>query len=91
MANAVATPYRDMQLSDRSPDASIAAMFAYLEQSVSAQPPLPSLPPLVPAGRIGTQNLPPVRNLLKQPEDWTKTKQDSSVKVNKSIAGKVRS
>lgn len=63
MANAVTT-YRDNAVSDRNVDANIAAMLAYLETSAS-QP----LPPLALARRTGSQNLPPVRNLLHQPEE----------------------
>jgi hypothetical protein len=63
MANAV-TAYRDNAAADRNVDANIAAMLAYLETS-AAQP----LPPLALARRTGSQNLPPVRNLLPQPED----------------------
>lgn len=63
MANAV-TAYRDNAASDRNVDANIAAMLAYLETS-APQP----LPPLALARRTGSQNLPPVRNLLPQPEE----------------------
>ena len=94
MANAV-TVYRDMSLSDRTAEPSIAAMLAYLEESAQPQPPpppLPPLPPLAPARRVGTQNLPPVRNLLTQPEDWTQPKQDqpNKSKQNNVVQRKVR-
>ena len=70
MANAV-TAYRDTQLSERNPDASIAAILAYLEGS-APQP----LPPLAPTRRRGSQHLPPVRNLLHHPDDWQQQKED---------------
>jgi hypothetical protein len=70
MANVV-TAYRDMHLSDRNADASLAAILAYLEDSAPPQP--PPLPPLAPVRRIGTQNLPPVKNLLTHPEDWSQS------------------
>jgi hypothetical protein len=66
MANAVGI-YRDMPLSqDRNTDASFAAILAYLDDTMPQPAPLP---PLAIARRVGTQNLPPVRNLLTHPED----------------------
>ena len=53
---------------------------AYLDESAQPQPPPPPLPPLAPALRSGSQNLPPVRNLLAQPEEWTQSKQNLSNK-----------
>src|SRR5208282_2034961 len=79
MANAAAA-YRDMSLSERNAEAGIIAMMAYLDESAQPQPPPPPLPPLAPARRIGSQNLPPVRNLLTQPEEWNQSKQTSSNK-----------
>jgi hypothetical protein len=73
MANAV-TAYRDVVLSDRSTDAaSLAAMLAFFEE---ASPQAPPLPPLAAARRVGTQNLPPVRNLLPQHEETAQSKFD---------------
>lgn len=86
MANAV-TAYRDMSLSDRNTDAGDIAMLAYLDESAQPQPPPPPLPPLAPDRRKGSQNLPPVRNLLTQPEEWDQSKQNSS---NKSKQNNVR-
>src|SRR5204863_4269133 len=90
MANAVAA-YRDMSLSDRNADAGFIAMMAYLDESAQPQPPPPPLPPLAPARRIGSQNLPPVRNLLTRPEEWTQSKQNSSSKSkqNNAVHGQV--
>ena len=76
MANAVAV-YRDISLSDRNVDAGILAMMA-LDESVQPQPPPPPLPPLAFTRRVGSQNLPPVRNLLTQPEEWNQSNQNSS-------------
>jgi len=76
MANAV-TAYRDMPLADRNTDAGFAALFPYLQE---AQPPPAPLPPLEPARRVGSQNLPPVKTLLTQQEEWAQTKQNSEGK-----------
>lgn len=76
MANAV-TAYRDNAASDRNVDASIAAVLAYLESS-APQP----LPPLALPRRTGSQNLPPVRNLLPQPEEITHHDTSASVARN---------
>jgi hypothetical protein len=75
MANAV-TAYRDVVLADRGTDAaSLAAMLAFFEEaSPQAQP----LPPLAPARRVGSQNLPPVRNLLPQHEEAQQSKFDGN-------------
>src|SRR5271170_1123345 len=76
MANAV-TAYRDMSLADRNTDAGFATLFPYLQE---AQPPPAPLPPLAPARRVGSQNLPPVKTLLTQQEEWAQTKQTSDGK-----------
>jgi len=66
MANAVGI-IRDMPVSsERSPFSSFTSWLAYLEDV--------PLPPLSFGGRrVGTQNLPPVRNLLTHPEDADQT------------------
>ena len=86
MANAV-TAYRDSSLSERGTDANMAAILAYLEDQPAPQP----LPPLA-ARRVGSQNLPPVRNILSQPEDWTQAQQISANKSkrNNVVHGMVR-
>ena len=76
MANAVAA-YRDMSLADRNTDAGFVALFPYLQES---QPPPAPLPPLAPARRVGSQNLPPVKTLLTQQEEWAQSKQNSEGK-----------
>jgi len=83
MANA-ATAYRDIVLQDRA-DASgfAAAVLAYLEPA-APQPPRqepPPLPPLAAARQVSSHqaSLPPVRNLLTQPEQWAAAKQNAGV------------
>jgi len=49
-------------------------LFPYLQES---QPPPAPLPPLAPARRVGSQNLPPVKTLLTQQEEWAQAKQNS--------------
>jgi len=67
MANAVGI-YRDMPFSDRNTDASIAVILALLEDSIPT-PQASPLPPLAFTRRVGSENLPPVRNLLTHPEE----------------------
>ena len=63
-----------MSLADRNTDAGFVALFPYLQES---QPPPAPLPPLAPARRVGSQNLPPVKTLLTQQEEWAQNKQNS--------------
>lgn len=86
MAN-TATAYRDVSLSDRTADASFAAILAYLQDSTPPQLPLP---PLTPDRRAASQHLPPVKNLLTQPEGWTQSTQDvSGTETQNNVRGKV--
>ena len=94
MANAV-TAYRDVSLVERGADDGLAAMLAYLDDSTAAppQPPQPHphpLPPLARVRRLGSTNLPPVRNILSHQEDWTKHNHPGAENHNNAILNKVR-
>ena len=83
MANA-ATLYRDIGLEDRGDTSGFTApMPAYLEPAAPQPPRLqpPPLPPLAAVRQVSSHqaSLPPVRNLLTQPEQWAAAKQNAGV------------